>query len=725
MNRTIFGILTATLAHSLATLGSLAKPTDETQKHCIPPDETPIVEYFHDFAVTDPFRGLEKAESQEVLEWMKCEDESTHKSLFSSDWYPIIKSRLREISSYERALETPRETSRGFYFNGNLEGQRGIFLSVEPTSKLAPILLESELLNASVLKKNERIREFQPSPDGRYVGFGFGDPASNWVTWRVFDTVKKEFVGDPINGFHHFYNQLNWLNDSSGFYYSTFEQPSVYSAQTFKPIGYRVGFRRIVGDMSGDRVVFAAPKTSDVVYRSAITIDNNYLVLTSAGLDINRVWVVDISVEEPRPALELFPGVDERFIFAGGVGSTLYFGTSHAAPRRRLVAVDLIRPEPDNWQELVSEEQSLTIDSVQLIGDRILIVYLEDAIRKLRIFHTNGRITHSLEFPYIGWVISRQSTGFWDAFAGDWRSPRAFFTINGQADPGSLYELNVHSGKIRAISRPKLAFDPDDFATVQVFYESHDGESVPMYLAFKKGLLEQKQFHPVWIYAYGYNWSSTPYFMPEIIPWMEAGGIYAFPSVRGGGEYGQPWIEAGSGLNSLNKISDFIWAAKWFVEKDISLPRLIIANGGSSSGPLPASAINMEPSLYAGAVIDIPLLDMIGMFRFLNGVITNGWGDIEIEEDFENLLSWSPYHNISAISEYPPTYVYVGEKDQFAPPLHGLKYVALRKRKNASRLLLDIGWGAGHYIDDDALVNRIVFGLETVGLAPHQNFGID
>jgi prolyl oligopeptidase len=371
-------------------------------------------------------------------------------------------------------------------------------------------------------------------------------------------------------------------------------------------------------------------------------------------------------------------------------GNTIWMRTTENAPNGKVVAVDLTRPQREHWQTLIPESEHVLIGT-NVIGDRILTVYREHAKPVVKVFHTDGKLAYNLELPKLGFLSS---------FSGRQSHQTAYYTLNGLADPGTLYALDVASGKSKVFRKAELDYDPDQFITRQVFYTSKDGTRIPMFLVHRDGLKLNPET-PVFLYGYGAgNWSAYPWHQPHMAVWLEMGGVYALPGIRGGGEYGYTWHEAGIGHNKQNAIDDFIASARWLIEQGYTSTKKLAINGGSASGPLVGAALVQEPDLFGAAVVEWPVTDMLRFEAFPGGRFwTWSNGSVKDPEDFRSLHAWSPYHNVTKGTHYPATLIIVGEQDESTVPAHGYKLQAALQHAQAGKnpILMRVIEDGAHY----------------------------
>ncbi len=700
----VFGVSAAMFSCVQTQTSKFPKIKNYPQSRTVAESDT-----YHGIEVKDPYRWLENMETDEVKSWIANQDSFTSSFIDTLSVRSTVEERYNKIRDLKPGYISgvPRKAGDKYFFSSRKMEPSGLYVSTTQDKGNEELLISHEdVKKLGGLEQDMRIIEFQPSRDGKYLAIGVADGGAQWNTWYLLDVATKELLNDKIQGMYLFYSKVSWDVKSNGFYYNGFKAPEGSGMQT--PTDHEIRYHQIGTDQSADIVIYKDEENPGWIFSGDVTEDGNYFVFTSLGREVNNVYYKDLKSD--GPVVQMIGGREHRYMFIGAIGDDLYFAISKDSPNLRVVKININNPEYANWEELIAE-RDYPINSASLLGNKIIVEYLKDVSPLVKIFSLSGALENDVELPYIGgWLVSRRSTGFMNAFIGTQNDPEVFFGMNGQTDPGSIFKLDIQSGNITVHSRPELTFDPDDFITEQVFYNSKDGTKVPMFLIYKKGL-KRDGANPTWLYAYGFNFPSTLYYVSSVMAWMDMGGVYAYPGIRGGSDYGQKWIEAGAGRNKQNAIDDYIYAGKYLIEAGYTSSDRLIANGGSASGPLPAAAIIQEPSLFGLAYIDIPLLDMIRMYDYISQIITTGWGSRENKEDFLALYDWSPYHNLKP-ANYPPTIITPGEKDQIAFPLHAYKFTAALQNAQQNKnnpIFLQIAWGAGHYSTRRTEVNQLAF----------------
>lgn len=656
------------------------------------------VDTLHGRRVADPYRWMEDMDSDETRGWAKAQDEMARRVLHDLPGFDALQARLEEVSRFD-SLSAPVPRGDRLFYTRRAPGQQRSVLLVRDGLEAEPrTVVDANLLEDRVLAG------FVPGPDGQRLAYELNPVGSGWGVWRVRDLATGKDLPDRILGLR--YGAPVWSPDGHELYYAAFEVPEK-GTELESTLGIPRIYRHRVGTTGPDPVLFERPDQPGWIYGLAVTEDGRRLVITAVEgtASENRVFLLDLKAEDPRAPEAVHPLVPEAsasFSFLANRGARLYFLTDLDAPRSRVVAVDL-GEDPEwrgPWTEILPQSDQV-LSSCNVVADHLIGLYLRDAVPEVRIFELEGEPRHRLRLPQLGTTFS--------GFVGSRTDPAAYFTVNSVALPSTPYRLDPKSGEIDLVARPESAFDPQDFVLDQVFYRSEDGTRVPMFLAYRKGI-DPKSDRPVMMYGYGaYGWPAFPWFQPHVVVWMERGGLYALPGIRGGGEYGEPWHKAGSGRHKQTSIDDFVAAAEFLIEEGYTSRGKLAARGGSASGMLAGAALVQRPDLFSAVLINIPVLDLIRGHKLTSGAYRFAeFGTPDDPKDLEVLLSYSPYHNLEPGRCYPATLVIAGEKDEVAPPVHAYKFTAAlqhaqRKAGDGETpcpepALLKIAWGAGHSI---------------------------
>lgn len=643
------------------------------------------VDTYHGVEVADPYRWMENLESEELRMWLQAQDKITADFLDDERLTTWIQERIATLSNYA-GQGMPVQRGEHTFFTQTAAGESVGRLYVQQAGTSTPRLL----LDLEKLRERGNVFVNSYSPAGRYLTYYTTDGQSRWMEARVLRVGDGKTLAEALTGIYTGGSSVAWRQDGAGFFYTRYPVP----ANPQDPLGRpRIYYHTVGTPQTEDRLIHERPEDPQLTFSLRTTDDGHYLIISASesGGSFNgmydRLFYLDLRAAG-APVRELFPGLDASVAFEGSHNGRFWIRTSHRAPQLRVVAVDPERTDPSHWEEVIPADDEVAMQAVSEIGDRLVVQYTRDARMLARVFDFDGKLQHEIDHT------SPSMRGF----AANPDSPVTYYSAPQLYDPGTIYRLNVETGERSVHFRPTLQHNPGDFVTEQVFYESTDGTRVPMFLLYKKGL-QRDGSHPIFMYAYGvWAWSAYPW-QRYMLPWMEMGGIYAVPNIRGGGEYGEAWHQAGIRHNKQNGIDDYIAAAEWLIDNRYTSPARMIGTGGSASGMLPAAAVLQRPDLFGATVINFPTLDQI---RFTEFGSARSWipefGSPEDPEDFAALYAYSPYHNLQPGTCYPPTWIQVGEKDETTTPMHGYKYAAALQRAQACNnpVLLKTVWGAGH-----------------------------
>jgi len=655
-----------------------------------PPETRRIerVDRYHGTTVADPYRWLERMDSEAVREWYGAQDDYTRRLLARVPLRAPIRDRLSRLVAFASYSAPLHRGDRYFYtFNDGGQGQAAVYV-IDDVDGEGRLVLDP---NAASDDGSLTLRLLSPSVDGSWLAYGLSRRGSYWADLRIRNVDSGADAAEVLQGVNTRFANLAWRPGADGFFYGRFAAPEPGRELQATVEHHKVYFHRVGTPQAHDVLVYERPDHPDWLFASQVTEDGRYLVLTvRAGSTIeNRIFYKDLA-DPTGEMIELIPEDDALYSFLGNDGPVFWFHTDREAPRGRVVAVDVRSPE--RWRTLIGQSDA-AIQYVNVVGDHFIVMYVEDALHKVKVFDLDGDHRYDLELPGLGSV--------WGGFTGNRSDPLAFYRFNGLADPGTVYRLDVASGVSEIFRRPDLPFDPSDFVTRQVFFSSADGTRVPMFIAHRRDL-ERDGTAPAFMYGYGaFGWSAMPWYQPHWLVWMEMGGVYALPNVRGGGEYGEEWHEAGMKTNKHHTVEDYIAAAEWLAESGYTSAGRIVANGGSASAPLAAIAAIRRPDLFGAALLDVPTLDMLRFTEWTGGQrLIPEYGDPRDPREFQALLEFSPYHNLREGTCYPATLIAASERDEVAPPAHAYKFAAALQHAQGcdEPVLLRIAWEAGHTI---------------------------
>jgi prolyl oligopeptidase len=643
------------------------------------------VDEYHGRKIADPYRPLEDPDSPATRAWVEAENRVTFEFLESIPERAAIRDRLRALWDYEKYSPPRRESGRYFYsYNTGLQNQ-SVLYTTDTLDGPARVLLDPNTLSTD---GTVALSGVAPSKDGRFIAYGIAAAGSDWNEWKVREVATGQDAQDVVKWVK--FSAAEWLPNGQGFFYGRFPEPR--RGDDLKGANYhqKVYFHRLGTAQSADLLVWEDPEHKEWQAAPIVTDDGKYLILTvSKGTDAKyRVLYRPVDQPDAKP-IHLVGDFEAEYDFVDNDGPVFWFKTNKDAPRGKVVAIDTRNPDPKNWVELIPQAAE-TLEQVNVVSDHFLAVYLKDAHTAVRVFDLQGRHVRDIHFPGLGSAFG---------FGGKRTDKETFYSFTSFTTPSTIYRYDVASGESTVWRQPKLKFNPDDYATTQVFYRSKDGTRIPMFLSHKKGL-KLGASTPCLLYGYGgFNNSLTPGFSPTVLSWMEMGGLYALPNLRGGGEYGEDWHQAGTKLKKQNVFDDFIAAAEWLISNGhTSTPKLAIS-GGSNGGLLVGACMTQRPELYGATLPSVGVMDMLRFHKFTIGwAWVDDYGSSDDPEQFRALVAYSPLHNIKPGTCYPPTLITTADHDDRVVPAHSFKFAAaLQAAQSCDKpVLIRIETRAGH-----------------------------
>lgn len=639
--------------------------------------------------VEDPYRWLEDdvRGAPEVADWVARENavsDTYLENLPARGWFA---QKIESLLDYERFSVPEKAGNRYFYTsNSGLLNQAQLFvragLKGEPRLLLDP--------NQWAVDGTEALDAWKPSGDGRYLLYSVQRDGSDWRQLKVLDVKSGAVLPDEIAWAK--FTDLAWVGDE-GFLYSRFPEPE--EGQDFQSLNYNqaVWFHRLGTSQSEDQLVFSTPDHPKRGHYAQVTHDGRWAVITSAlGTDSRyEIRVVDLDQRDEKGwfARPLITGFDNAWHLIEGVGGALWFRTNQDAPRYRVVAVNLDGDVP-HWNDVVPQSAE-TIDGASLVGDRLIVSYLKDAVSRALIFNFSGKGVDEVTLTGLG------TAGGFKGKPGD---PETFFSFTSFNQPAGIFRLDLADGKTTPFALSELTFDPDLYAIDQQFYTSRDGTRIPMFLVRKKAVAAANIAVPTLLYGYGgFDIALTPGYSALRMAWLEAGGAFAMANLRGGGEYGREWHDAGRRANKQNVFDDFIAAGEYLKAQGITSPRGLAIEGRSNGGLLVGAVVNQRPDLFDAAHAAVGVMDMLRFDRWTAGRYwVDDYGYPDREADFHVLRSYSPYHNIRSGTDYPAILVTTADTDDRVVPGHSFKYAAALQAADLGDKprLIRIETAAGH-----------------------------
>jgi len=646
-----------------------------------------VVDDYFGTKVPDPYRWLEDDNSPETEAWVAAQNQVTFAFLESIAERDAIRTRLTELWDHER-YGLPSKDGRWYVYghNDGLQNQPVIYRATSLQAEPEVLLDANTLSEDGTVALAEGGLAF--TDDGRLLAWASASAGSDWRTWRIRDVATGVDAPDVVRWSK--FSAAAWKRDGSGFYYSRYAEPEEGDALKGVNKNQKVYFHRVGTGQDDDELVYERSDHPDWSLGAVVTDDGRFLlVYQHEGTDPkNRIFLKDL--EEAGGSIAPFlDAFDADYEVVGNDGDVFYVRTNNEAPRYRLVAIDRRAPGPEHWREILPEDPKTVLSSVSMIGDRFIVVREVDARHALSIHGKAGVLEREIELPGLGDV----------AVSGKRRDAEFFYSYASFAHPTTIHRCDPGSGASMVFRKPDVAFDASAFETTQVFYTSKDGTKVPMFLVHRKGL-ERNGRNPTILYGYGgFNISLTPGFSVSIATWLEMGGVWAVANLRGGGEYGKEWHDAGRLENKQNTFDDFIAAAEYLIEEGYtSRPKLAIY-GGSNGGLLVGAVVNQRSELFAAAIPAVGVMDMLRFHEFTIGwAWKSDYGSSETKGGFERLMAYSPLHNIEAGAHYPAVLITTADHDDRVVPAHSFKYAARLQMAQGGDgpILIRIQARAGH-----------------------------
>ena len=722
------------LSLSLLTViaGTLGAQSESPPLSYPPAARGPQVDVYHGVSVADPYRWLENTDAPATKAWVEAENKLSEGILATIPQRPQIKYRLTQLWNYVRYRPPFKEGGRYFYFeNTGLQNQSVLYVQ-DARNAPARVLLDPNILSTdgTVALSGEAA-----STDGHYLAYSLSRSGSDWQELHVRNVDTGRDLSDTLKWVK--FSGISWTHDNRGFFYSRYDEPISGNKMTNVNRNQKVYYHRIGQAQSRDELIYDRPDQPDWIFSANVTDDGHYLIITvSQGTDVRtRLYFIDL--DDPgkplidNPVVRLIDRQDAEYSFVGNRGTMFYVRTDHNAPLGRIVAISINNPREERWNIIVPESRDALVGAT-MAGNEIVGNYLQDAHSSIRFFSGSGDGRSEVrqrrprpEPRNPGSVYDDTSTapliaragrtavgGF--AFRGELPLPgigtvselngkqdddELFYSFTSFLTPTTIYRYDVKSRRNELFRAAKTAFDASRYETRQVFYTSKDGTRVPMFITAKKGVVLDGS-NPTLLYAYGgFNISLTPSFSPANAAWLEMGGIYALANIRGGGEYGKQWHEAGMLARKQNVFDDFIAAAEYLIrEKYTSTPKLAI-RGGSNGGLLVGAVMTQRPGLFGAALPEVGVMDMLRFQKFTIGwAWTSDYGSSDDPEQFKYLLAYSPLQNIRPGTCYPPTLASTADHDDRVVPGHTFKFVAALQAAQAcaNPILVRIETKAGH-----------------------------
>ncbi|MFY7866269.1 prolyl oligopeptidase family serine peptidase [Roseateles sp.] len=677
----------ALAALTLFALSSAQAQTAPTYPVTAKVEQTDI---YHGTVVADPYRWLEDDNSAQTKAWVKSQNLVTDAFLEAMPQRMPVRKLYTELFNFEKFGIPFKEGGRYFWTRNNGLQQQAVLytaksLKAEPTVALDPNTLSKDGTAA--------LGGYAASRDGKLLAYGVAAAGSDWQTWKVRDLSTGKDLADKLEWVK--FSGASWTPDGKGFFYSRYDAPAEGAALTGANYYQKLYYHRLGTPQSADQLVASNPNEKEWGFGAEVSDDGKAVFITVwKGGEKNGLMLLPLVKGafvggEPKPISLAF---DASYVPVALQGNSLIVKTDKDAPRGRLIAIDLKASGKQPWKTVVAEGQD-AMTSASVVGGRLLLSYLRDASTVVRVHALNGRELSEVKLPGVGTA---------SGFAGRASDKETFFNYTSLTAPSSIYRFDVASNKVELFKRPQTAFDADQFVTERAFVTSKDGTRFPVFIAHKKGL-KLDGSNPTLLYGYGgFNQPMTPGYGITAATWMKMGGVYVLASIRGGGEYGSAWHEAGTKLKKQNVFDDFIAAGEWLIANKYTQPSKLAINGGSNGGLLVGAVVNQRPELFGAAVPQVGVMDMLRYQKF-----TIGWawepdyGSSDKPDEFKALLAYSPLHTIKSGVNYPAIMVTTGDHDDRVVPAHSFKYAAALQAADTGpapkliRIETQAGHGAG------------------------------
>ncbi len=639
------------------------------------------VETIHGVEVADPYRFLE-VESRETKKWVKAQQVSGQEYLSGIKHKSAVVERITQLWNYEK-ISAPFEHGDNtfFYRNDGLQAQSVLFVKNKQGAE--KVVLDPNTLSTD---GTVALSSVSVSGDGKTLAYGTSNSGSDWQQWQFVDVETGAKLKDELKWIK--FSSAVWDHNNEGVFYARYDAPAGGNLLADVNFNQKVYYHKIGTEQSQDVLVYERPQNKDWGFGIGVSEKGDYLLLSiSQGTDSRNRFFYK-SLEQDSDVVELIIDLEAEYLFLGNDKSVFYFKTDLDAPNGRVIAVDVNKSDKQNWKTIIPESND-PISSIAIVNDHLVVSYLHDVLGKLSIFSMNGDLRQDVALPGKGKVAGPYGKRSKDYF---------YYVFNSYIQPETTYKFDFKTSESSLFVEPKIYFNPDDYVSEQVFYKSKDGTRVPMMLSYKKGL-KKDGTNPTLLYAYGgFSISLTPKFSPANIAWMDLGGIYAVPNLRGGAEYGESWHQAGMLDKKQNVFDDYYAAAEYLISENYTNTSKLGAYGRSNGGLLMGAALTQRPELFAAVLPAVGVLDMLRFHKFTIGwAWASEYGSADVAEQFPALLAYSPYHNVTA-REYPATMVMTADHDDRVVPLHSFKFGAMMQEKQQGEepIIMRIESKAGH-----------------------------
>jgi len=644
-----------------------------------------VIEDFFGTEVADPWRWLEDPNSDQTQQWIEAQNAISYPYLASLPGRDKLITRLTKLWDFPRySSPTRRGDMYFYYFNDGLQNQFVLYKQDNLDAE-GEVLIDPNLFSEDGTVSMSSVSF---TDDARYIAYAKSVGGSDWREFFVRDVSTGEDLDDHIQWVK--FSGTSWDKQGEGFYYSRFPEPAPGEFLTAANRNMKLYYHKVGTSQDADVLVYERPDQPDWGFYGSVTDDGNYLIISvSQGTDSrNRVYYKDLT-RANSPIVRLLDDFDASYQFITNEGPIFYFRTNLDAPKYRVISIDTRRAQRANWATVIPETENV-LNGISVVANRLVVNYMKDARSEVQIYAMDGTFEREVELPTIGSV---------SGFSGRKQDTEAFYSFSSYTYPSTIFRYDFETNESTVFRASEVDFNPADYETNQVFYESKDGTTVPMFITHKKGITLNGK-NPTYLYGYGgFNISMTPGFSVSNLVWLEQGGIYAVANIRGGGEYGREWHMSGTKERKQNVFDDFIAAAEYLVAEGYTSPEHLGIGGGSNGGLLVAACLLQRPDLFAAGIPAVGVLDMLRYHKFTIGwAWASDYGTSEDAEGFEYLYAYSPLHNVKEGVSYPSTLITTADRDDRVVPAHSFKFAAELQEKHAgdNPVIIRIETNAGH-----------------------------
>ena len=638
------------------------------------------VDVYFDTKVADPYRWLEDDKSEETAAWVKSQNKVTYDYLSQIPFRDALKTRLEKLWNYEKISAPFQEGKFTYYYKNNGLQNQSILYRKNAKG------IETIFLDPNKFSKDgtSSLGGVDFSKDGSKVAYSISEGGSDWRKVILMDAISKKKIADTIVDVK--FSGVSWKGNE-GFYYSSYDKPkgSELSAKTDQ---HKLYFHKLGTAQKDDQIIFGLDQKRRYV-GGYVTEDDRYLVISaSTSTSGNELYIKDL-ITPNSPIITIVDNFESDNNIIENQGTKLFIETDLNAPNKRIVTVDFSNPKPENWKDFIPETDNVLSPSSG--GGFFFANYMKDAISVVKQYDYSGKLVREIKLPALGTA---------SGFGGKKKDKTLYYSFTNYITPGSTFAFEPNSGTSKVYEKPKVDFKSDDYISKQIFYSSKDGTKIPMIITYKKGTKLNGK-NPTMLYGYGgFNISLTPSFSIANAVWMENGGVYAVPNLRGGGEYGKKWHDAGTKMQKQNVFDDFIAAAEYLIAQKYTSSDFLAISGRSNGGLLIGATMTQRPDLMKVALPGVGVMDMLRYHTFTAGA---GWAydygtSQDSKEMFEYIKSYSPVQNVKSGTQYPATMVTTGDHDDRVVPAHSFKFAAQLQEKQTGNnpTLIRIDINAGH-----------------------------